>query len=50
MNPCLVSSNSMQPDAKVEKMRSQSGRFFVFVFQINNLRAKRYLWLEYVGI
>lgn len=26
-----VSSNSMQPDAKVEKMRSQSGRFFVFV-------------------
>ncbi len=26
-----VSSNSMQPDAKVEKMRSQSGRLFVFV-------------------
>lgn len=44
------SSNSMQPDARVEKMRSQSGRFFVFVFQIDNLSAKRCLWLEYVGI
>ena len=45
-----VSSNSMQSDAKVEKMRSQSGRFFVFVFQIDNLSAKRCLWLEYDGI
>ena len=50
MNPCLVSSNSMQSDAKVEKIRSQSGIFFVFVFQIDNLSAKRCLWLEHVGI
>lgn len=43
----LIQCNLMQ---KVEKMRSQSGRFFVFVFQIDNLSAKRCLWLEYVGI
>ena len=40
----LIQCNLMQ---KVEKMRSQSGSFFVFVFQIDNLSAKRCLWLEY---
>ena len=50
MNPCRVSSNSMQPDAKVEKMRSQFDRFFVFVFQIDKFECKRCLWLEYDGL